>query len=113
MRESSVMLLHYVTGVLIIALVAIHLIMRVILPFEESIQYGNIVLNYRNVLYTAVLQLLLVTVAVHGFNGLRVVLLELRQGTTWERAVNWFVLLVGVAFVALGTNTIVVVNLLQ
>lgn len=113
MRESNVMLVHYATGVLIIALVAIHLATRILIPFEESIRYGNIVLNFKNLLYAAVLQLLLVTVAVHGFNGLRVVLMELRQGATWEKAVNWLVLILGVAFVALGTNTIVVVNLLQ
>lgn len=112
MRESNVMLLHYATGAAIVVLVAIHLLMRVLIPFVESIQYVNILANYKNLLYASTLELLLITTAVHGFNGLRIILIEWRQSLAWERLVNWGLTIVGAIVVALGTRTILVTNLL-
>ena len=40
---------------------------------------------YRNILLAVTLELLLVFVDYHALNGVRIILIEFHQGTTWER----------------------------
>ncbi len=103
------MLLHYVTGVLIIVFGAVHLATHSFLGVEgyaDSVQYLSIVGRYRDPLFAFTLESLLVTVAYHGLNGTRVVLLEFRQGERWEKAVNWLLVTIGLLVVAFGTRTV-------
>ena len=74
MRESTVMKIHYVTGLAALLTVAVHVMMRVITPFSMSLEYENVVANYQNILYSLLLESILILVSIHGFNGLRVML---------------------------------------
>jgi succinate dehydrogenase / fumarate reductase membrane anchor subunit len=61
--------------------------------------------------YAIVLELILVTVAVHGFNGLRIILIELRQGDRWESGVKWGCVAAAIAIIAYGSRTILVASM--
>ncbi len=105
------MKIHYLTGLAAIVLVAIHVIFRLITPYEQSLEYENVIANYKNLPYAIVLELILATVAIHGFNGLRIILIELRQGRSWEKAITWLCTAAAIAVIAYGTRTIILANL--
>ncbi len=101
------MKIHYLTGLAAIVLVGIHVSFRLIMPYGTSLEYENVIANYKNLPYSIVLELVLVTVAIHGFNGLRIILIELRQGKGWERAMTWLCIAGAIAVIAYGTRTII------
>ncbi len=108
MRESRLMLIQYVTAVAAVVLVAFHLLTQgVLVPYNTAISFGTILAIYRNVFYMAFLELLLVVVLVHGFNGVRIILHEWRQTRAWARWVDAGTVLAIVASVGYGTRTIV------
>lgn len=108
MRESAMMQLQYVTAVLAIGLVTLHLLMQgVLVPYGEAISFQRVLSVYRNAIDGALLEVLLIVVLAHGFNGLRIILLEWRQGAAWTRGVDWAVLLVTLATIAYGTRTVI------
>ena len=108
MRESSLMRLQYMTALLALVLVAIHLLMQgVLVSYGEAVSFQQVLSVYRNVVDAALLELLLVVILAHGFNGLRIVLLEWRQGAGWTRGVNWGALGMTVAMIAYGTRTVI------
>jgi len=110
--ERTLMLLHYLTGIGILIAGAIH-IATVFLtgPVEANLTFDEApfaVINvYRNIILAASLEALLVMVAFHGFNGLRVILLELYQGKTWERVVTWVLTVIALVLVVYGSRTII------
>jgi succinate dehydrogenase membrane anchor subunit len=110
LRESTVMKIHYITGLAALVTVAVHIMMRLIMPFSMSLEYENVVANYQNILYALLLESILVLISIHGFNGLRVMLLELRQGKIWERFVILSTLAAVLAVIGYGTRTIIIVN---
>jgi succinate dehydrogenase / fumarate reductase, membrane anchor subunit len=110
MKESTVMKIHYFTGVAALFTVAIHILMRLIMPFSMSLEYDNVVANYQNFFYVLLLESILVLISIHGFNGLRVMLLELRQNVKWEKFVTLFTLAAMLAVIGYGTRTIIIVN---
>lgn len=110
LKESHIMKIHYITGVCALVVVAVHIMMRLIMPYNMSLEYENVVLNYKNIFYAILLESILVLIAIHGFNGLRIILLELRQNVIWERAVNIFVMIAMIGIVVYGTRTIIVAN---
>jgi succinate dehydrogenase / fumarate reductase, membrane anchor subunit len=110
LRESQIMKIHYITGVAALFVVAIHIMMRLIMPYNMSLEYENVVLNYKNIFYALLLESILILIAIHGFNGLRVILLELRQNEIWEKGVNILVLIGLVGIIAYGTRTIIIAN---
>ena len=110
MRESTVMKIHYATGLAALFTVAVHIMMRLIMPFSMSLEYENVVANYQNILYALLLESILVLISIHGFNGLRVMLLELRQGVKWEKFVILFTLAAMLVVIGYGTRTIIIVN---
>ena len=111
MRESQIMNIHYITGLSAIVLVGIHIMFRLIMPFGQSLEYENIIANYQNLPYAIVLELILVTVAIHGFNGLRIILIEWRQGEHWEKGVKWACVAAAIAIIAYGSRTIIMANM--
>lgn len=111
MRESNIMKIHYITGISAIILVAIHIMFRLIMPYGASLEYENVIANYKNLPYTIVLELVLVTVAIHGFNGLRIILIELRQGRVWEKSMTWLCIIGAASIIAYGTRTIILASL--
>jgi len=102
------MQLQYVTAVLAIGLVTLHLLMQgVLVPYGEAVSFQRVLSVYRNAIDGALLEVLLIVVLAHGFNGLRIILLEWRQSAAWTRGVNWAVLLVTLATIAYGTRTVI------
>lgn len=104
------MKIHYITGIGALFVVAVHIIMRLIMPFSMSLEYENVIANYQNIAYAVLLESILVLIAIHGFNGLRIILLELRQNIAWENGVTIFTLVAMIAIVAYGTRTIITAN---
>ncbi len=90
MKESSLMLLQYVTAVAAIVLITIHLLMQgVLVPYTQSNNFQQVLSVYRSLVDGALLEIMLVVVVAHGFNGLRIILLEWKQSLTWTKGVNW------------------------
>ena len=108
MRESAIMQIQYVTAVLAIGLVAKHQLMQgVLVPYGEAVSFQRVLSVYRNAVDGSLLEILLIVVLAHGFNGLRIILLEWRQGASWTKGVNWIVLLAALAAMAYGTRTVI------
>ena len=110
LHESQIMKIHYITAIAALFVVAVHILMRLIMPYDMSLQYENVVINYRNIPYALLLESILVLIAIHGFNGLRVILLELRQNKTWENSITIFTITAMIAIIAYGTRTIIMAN---
>ena len=110
LKESQIMKIHYVTGIGALFVVAVHIIMRLIMPFSMSLEYENVISNYQNIAYAVLLESILVLIAIHGFNGLRIILIEFRQNIAWENGVTVFTLVAMIALIAYGTRTIIIAN---
>ena len=111
MRESTVMKIHYGTALAAVALVAVHILMRLTMGYAESLEYENVLANYKFVPYAIMLEIILVLLAVHGFNGLRVILLELKQGRLYEKSVSYGCLMGMIGLIAYGSRTIIMTNM--
>ncbi len=111
MLESTIMKIHYGTAIAAVALVAVHVLMRLTQGFAESLEFESVLANYKFVPYAIMLELILVLLSIHGFNGLRVILLELKQGKTYEKAVSYGCLAAMVGLIAYGSRTIIVTNM--
>jgi succinate dehydrogenase / fumarate reductase, membrane anchor subunit len=110
LRESQIMKIHYITGLAALFVVAVHILMRLIMPYHASLQYSNVIANYHNLPYVVLLEAILVLLAIHGFNGLRIMLLELRQNRSWENGVTISTIAAMIAIIAFGTRTIIIAN---
>ncbi len=108
------MQIQYLTAVLALGLVALHLLMQgVLVPYGEAVSFQRVLSVYRSAVDGALLEVLLIVVLAHGFNGLRIILLEWRQSPRWSRGVNWAVLLATVLTISYGTRTVVLAALGQ
>ena len=111
LRESIIMKIHYGTAIGALFLTVIHIMMRLTQDFHESLAYENVIANYESVGYAILLELLLILISVHGFNGLRVILLEMNQGPTYEKLVTIGCLAGMAALIAYGSRTIIMTNM--
>jgi succinate dehydrogenase / fumarate reductase membrane anchor subunit len=111
MQESVIMKIHYGTALGAVALVAIHILFRMTQNFSDSLQYESVISNYNFLPYAIMLELILILLSVHGFNGLRVILLELKQGIGYEKAVNYGCIAAMAVLVAYGSRTILMAGL--
>ncbi|MEM3064118.1 MAG: succinate dehydrogenase [Candidatus Nitrosotenuis sp.] len=112
MRESVIMKIHYGTALGAVVLVAVHVLFRItMMPYYESLEYENVVANYQFIPYAIMLELILILLSVHGFNGLRVILLELRQGRSYEKAVTYGCLAAMAGLIAYGSRTILMTSM--
>ena len=111
MRESTIMKIHYGTALAAVALVAVHILMRMTQGYAESLDYENVLANYKFIPYAIMLELILILLSIHGFNGLRVILLELKQGKTYEKAVSYGCFAAMLALIAYGSRTIIMTNM--
>ena len=110
LKESQIMKIHYITGIAAIFVVALHIMMRLVVPFEQSLEYDYIIANYKNIIYVLILESILVLISVHGFNGIRIILLELRQSRAWENMVTVVTISGMIGLIAYGTRTIILAN---
>ncbi len=111
MKESTIMKIHYGTALASVALVAVHILMRLTTGYSESLEYENVLANYKFIPYAIMLELILILLSVHGFNGLRVILLELKQGRMYEKAVSYGCLAGMIGLIAYGSRTIIMTNM--
>lgn len=93
------------------ALVTVHILMRMSQKFSDSLQYQNVIANYHFLPYALMLEVLLILLSVHGFNGLRVILLELKQGSTYEKMINYGSLAAMAILIAYGSRTILMAGM--
>lgn len=110
LRESQIMKIHYMTGIGALFVVAVHILMRLVMPYNLSLEYENVIANYHNLPYAVLLESILVLIAIHGFNGLRVILLELRQSKNWEGFVTILTIAGMIGIIGYGTRTIIVAS---
>ena len=110
LKESQIMKIHYITGIAAIFVVALHIMMRLVVPFEQSLEYDYVIANYKNIIYVLILESILVLISVHGFNGIRIILLELRQSRGWENMVTVITISAMIGLIAYGTRTIILAN---
>ncbi len=111
MRESTIMKIHYGTAIAAVALVAVHILMRLTQGYAESLEFESVLANYKFIPYAVMLELILILLSIHGFNGLRVILLELKQGRIYEKAVSYGCFVAMIGLIAYGSRTIIVVNM--
>ncbi len=105
------MKIHYGTALGAVALVAVHILMRMSQKFSDSLQYQNVITNYHFLPYALMLEAILILLSVHGFNGLRVILLELKQGSTYEKMINYGSLAAMAVLIAYGSRTILMAGM--
>ena len=61
LRESQITKIHYLTGILALFAVAVHILFRLIMPFGQSLTYQNVVANYHNIFYALLLEAILIS----------------------------------------------------
>lgn len=107
------MLLHYATGLGIVVAGGVHLFTVFLTgPYVQNLAFSSVMMVYRNILLAVTLELLLVFVDYHALNGVRIILIEFHQGTTWERGVSWVLAVAGILLLIYGTRTILIANAL-
>ncbi len=111
MRESVVMKIHYGTALGAVALVAVHILFRMTQNFADSLEFESVIANYEFLPYALLLEVILVLISIHGFNGLRVILLEFRQGKTYEKAVTYGCIAAMAAVIIYGSRTILIAGM--
>jgi len=111
MRESVIMKIHYGTALASVALVAVHILFRLTQGFSESLQYESVIANYEFLPYAGMLEIILILLSIHGFNGLRVILLELKQGPTFEKSVTYGCIAAMALIILYGSRTILMTSM--
>jgi len=111
MRESHIMKIHYWTALVAVGFVIIHIMVRVTQGFSDSLLFDNVIANYKSIPYAIVLEAMLILISVHGFNGLRIILLELKQGRVYENAVTYGCLAAMIVLIAYGSRTIIMASM--
>ena len=110
-RESVIMKIHYGTAIGALFLTVVHIMMRLTQDFHESLAYENVIANYESVGYALLLELLLILISVHGFNGLRVILIEMHQGPIYEKIVTVGCLASMAGLIVYGSRTIIMTSM--
>jgi succinate dehydrogenase membrane anchor subunit len=111
MKESWNMLLTYLTAAALVFVLTFHLLLQSPLvgkAFEDTLSFGVATGNL--VYYRVVFGLLLVTAVIHGFNGVRVLVLEWLHPTKMGWLLNLVILVLMAFLLAVGTVTLVVVH---
>ncbi len=111
MRESHIMKIHYLTALVAVGFVIIHIMVRVMQGFSDSLLFDNVIANYKSIPYAVVLEAMLILISVHGFNGLRIILLEIKQGRVYENAVTYGCLAAMIILIAYGSRTIIMASM--
>ena len=111
MRQSVIMKIHYGTALGAVALVAIHILMRMTQNFNVSLQYQSVIANYHFLPYALMLEVILILLSVHGFNGLRTILLEIKQGRSFEKMINYGSIAAMAVLIIYGSRTILMAGM--
>ncbi|MGA3405610.1 MAG: succinate dehydrogenase [Candidatus Bathyarchaeia archaeon] len=115
MKESTRMLLHYITGLGIVIVGGVHLFTVFLTgSYLQNLAFiggaYSVISVYKNLIFAITLELLLIFVDYHALNGIRVILIEFHQGKTWERGVSWILAFAAILLLIYGTRTILIAN---
>ena len=105
------MKIHYGTALGAVALVAVHIMVRLTQNFADSLSFESVIANYEFLPYALLLELILVLISIHGFNGLRVILLELKQGKKYESSVTYGCMAAMAVLIIYGSRTILMTSM--
>jgi len=111
MKESWNMVVTYVTAALLVFVLTFHLLLHSPLSgkaFEDTLSFGYATGNLAY--YQVIFGLLLFAAVIHGFNGLRVMVVEWLHPTRLAWLLNVIVFALMAFFLAVGTITLVVVG---
>ena len=95
-------LLKIASGVLIFALLIIHLIVNHFVAPEGLLTYADVVAYFQNPLVVVMEGVFLVFVVLHSLLGSRSILLDLDPSPGVLRAIDWFLSLFGLAAIVYG-----------
>lgn len=109
-RESTLWLWFLIAGVVIFALLGIHLVILHLAPlsggtYAEAVSYRAAVARAKSTFFTVTYIILLAALLYHGLYGMRAILLELFTSKAAGRAISWGLALLGLATFAYGTYT--------
>jgi succinate dehydrogenase hydrophobic anchor subunit len=110
LNESWSMLLTYLTAIVLVFVLTFHLLLHSPLTgssFEDTLTFGYATGNL--VYFKLVFGLLLLAAVLHGFNGVRAVMLELFHPSKRSWLLNVLVVVLVAFFLALGSYTLLVV----
>lgn len=111
MKESWSMLATYITGSLLVFVLTFHLLLHSPLTgmaFDQTLLFPNATGNL--IEYQVVFGLLLLAAVIHGFNGIRVIVVEWLHPRRFAWLLNLTILLLMIFFLAVGTITLVVIG---
>ncbi len=124
MRESVLMFLQYLTGLLVVVFGSFHfLLISALAPSQNkglyvylpgthtliggALSYTTVHQIYTSLLWGSIFELLLTFLVFHVFNGFRIVLSEQFAGPRSERIISYSLLVIGLAIFIYGSRTIV------
>ena len=111
MKESWNMVVTYVTGALLVFVLTFHLLLHSPLmgmAFDSTLLFPTATSNLVD--YQIVFALLLVGAVIHGFNGMRVMVVEWLHPTRFAWLLNLLIIGLMAFFIAVGTVTLLVVG---
>lgn len=101
------MFIHFMAGLIILVLGAAHFASLTFLEvrsYGQALIYGSVLMVYKG--WAVALEIFLLFVTFHTFNGFRKILLELKQGSRYERTISMAMLSIGLVVFIYGTRTI-------
>ncbi len=109
-KESTLWFGFLIAGVVIFALLGIHLVVLHLPGFSggsytEMLSYREALARAKSTFFTVTYIVLLAALLYHGLYGLRAMLLELFTSRAAGRAISWGLALLGLATFAYGTYT--------
>lgn len=100
MRESTIMLLHYFTAILVVITGLIHLLANNE-PIIGPLIRGNTALYFTN------MAIFLAALLYHALNGVRVILIEMVPNECWTKWIGWSMLIIGVIVYVVGLQVLI------
>ncbi len=111
MSESWSMLVTYLTALVLVFALTLHLLLQSPLtgmPFEDTLTFGYATGNL--VYFRLVFGLLLFAAVIHGLNGVRAILVEWLHPEKRSWLLNFIIVALMGFFLALGSYTLLVVS---
>ena len=116
MRESTLWVLHFITGVFIVVALGIHfgimhldhLLFSLGIGDKDVLSYASVFQRSKLIFHLVVYLVLLAAALYHGLYGFRSLVLELPLGQTLEKVVGVVTLLGGLALFTYGAHAIII-----
>lgn len=109
MRESILWLFQFITGFILIFILALHMIIMHLGETKEPTQWNLVLERGKDISYLIMYILFLLFAIFHGLYGLRNVLIEAISNRNTDRIINWILTLTGIflfvygSYVTIGT----------